>query len=150
MAAKNTTKDVADKLSVLLADSYILTLKTQAYHWNVKGEHFAALHKMFEEQYNELAPAIDEVAERIRALGQITPASFDEFSKLSSVKSTGGQPKWTEMVENLLKDHKTAAASARTVIEAAEAVDDSVSADLATERVAFHDKTIWMLGALVS
>lgn len=148
--AKNTTKGVAEKLSILLADTYILTLKTQAYHWNVKGEHFSSLHKMFEAQYNELAPAIDDVAERIRALGQITPASFEEFAGLSSLKSTGGQPDWKVMVENLLKDHKTAAASAKTVIETAEAVDDAVSADLATERAAFHDKAAWMLGALIS
>lgn len=150
MAAKNTTKDVADKLAVLLADSYTLALKTQGYHWNVVGEHFIALHEMFGKQYDELAPAIDEIAERIRALGHVTPATFEEFAKLATLKNEGGQPKWQKMVEGLRDGHKAASKSAAAVIEVAGEVGDDVSADLATERTAYHDKAAWMLGALVS
>jgi starvation-inducible DNA-binding protein len=150
MDARNTSSDVARKLSVLLADSYVLALTTQGFHWNVVGEHFNSLHAMFGTQYDELAPAIDEIAERIRAIGHVAPASFDEFARLATVKGVSGQPKWQQMVETLRDAHKAASKSAAEVIEVAGDVGDDVSADLATERAAWHDKTAWMLGALIA
>ncbi len=149
MAKSNANKPVADALGVLLATSYTLALKTQAYHWNVVGEQFVQLHELFGEQYAELNAANDEIAERIRALGQVTPASFGEFAELSLIKSEGGQPKAAKMVEALRDGHAAAAKAARAVIEAAEKVGDDASADLATERIAAHDKAAWMLGALL-
>src|SRR6266404_1348661 len=99
-------KEIADSLSQLLADTYTLYLKTQNFHWNVKGPHFYSLHKMFEEQYQELAAAVDEIAERIRALGSYTPASFSQFASLSSLKEATSEINADTIIQKLLKDHE--------------------------------------------
>lgn len=140
--------EVVESLSRLLADTYTLYLKTQNYHWNVTGPHFQALHAMFEEQYVELRAAVDVIAERIRALGAPSPGSYAEFSAATGVKEQqGSPPEAMEMVRTLAGDHETVAASARRVVEVAEAAGDVATADLATDRLACHDKFAWMLRA---
>lgn len=136
---------VIDELSKLLANSYTLYLKTQNYHWNVTGPMFTTLHTLFETQYTELAAAVDEVAERIRALGEFAPGSLTAFSKLAVVKEETGRPPAKEMIQNLAGDQDTVTAAARAVIEAAEKNGDQASIDLATRRQEAHQKNAWML-----
>ena len=136
------------RLETLLADSYTLYLKTQNFHWNVTGPHFPALHPLFETQYRALAEAVDEIAERIRALGAYAPGSYRQFAVLSSIEEAGdNQPRAMEMVRQLASDHEAAAKTCGKLIEAAQAVGDEVSADLGIERRNFHEKTAWMLRA---
>jgi starvation-inducible DNA-binding protein len=136
---------VIDALSVLLASSYTLYLKTQNYHWNVTGPMFTTLHTLFETNYTELAAAVDEIAERIRALGAFAPGSFSAFNELSAVKEDIGRPDAKEMIRVLVADQEVIADSARRVIAAAEDAGDQASADLATRRLDVHAKTAWML-----
>jgi starvation-inducible DNA-binding protein len=138
-------KPVVDALSALLADSYTLYLKTHNYHWNVTGPMFTTLHTLFETEYNELALAVDEVAERIRALGAFAPGSYSAFGKLSAVKEETAHPDAKEMIRNLVADQATVVASARRVIETAEAAGDEASVDLGVRRVLVHEKNAWML-----
>lgn len=136
---------VVEPLSVLLASSYTLYLKTHNYHWNVTGPMFTTLHTLFETQYTELALAVDEIAERIRALGAFAPGSYSAFARLSTVSEEKGRPAAKEMINNLVGDQEKLAAAARQVIEAAEAARDQASADLATRRLDVHEKNAWML-----
>ncbi|HEX5042293.1 MAG TPA: DNA starvation/stationary phase protection protein [Candidatus Polarisedimenticolaceae bacterium] len=136
---------VVDELSKLLANSYTLYLKTQNYHWNVTGPMFTTLHTLFETQYTELAAAVDEVAERIRALGSFAPGSLGAFSKLAAVEEETGRPPAKDMIRNLATDQDTVSRSARAVIEAAEKNGDQASVDLATRRQEAHQKNAWML-----
>ena len=136
---------VVEGLSRLLADSYTLYLKTHNYHWNVTGPMFTTLHTLFETEYSELALAVDEIAERIRALGAPAPGSYSEFSRLADVKEASGSPKATEMIEDLVADQATLVTAARRVVEAAEAAGDQASADLGTRRIDVHEKNAWML-----
>jgi starvation-inducible DNA-binding protein len=145
-AARN---EIAQTLGKLLADSYTLYLKTHSFHWNVVGPQFVSLHTLFEQQYTELADAVDEIAERIRALGAKAPGSYAEFGKLSSIKDEPSAPAAQEMIRQLLADNTTAARSAQAVVEAAEAHDDVSTADLATQRVTVHEKAAWMLQSLL-
>ena len=142
-------QSIAAALAKLLADTYTLYLKTQGCHWNVTGPRFYDLHKLFEEQYTELAAANDEIAERIRALGARAPASYSEFKQLASIDELAGTPAATEMLRQLLADNRTAVRSAQAVVEAAEAHDDVGSADLATQRIRAHEKAAWMLDSLL-
>jgi starvation-inducible DNA-binding protein len=134
-----------DALSRLLADSYTLYLKTHNYHWNVTGPMFTTLHSLFMTQYTELSLAVDEIAERLRALGAYAPGSYTEFGKLGKVREETGRPKAHDMIRNLVEDQRIVAEAARAVIQAAEAVDDVATADLGTRRVDVHDKNAWML-----
>ncbi len=143
--SKQSKQLVAEELSKLLASSYTLYLKTHNYHWNVTGPMFTTLHSLFEVQYTELAIAVDQIAERIRAVGAFAPGSYTAFAKLTSVKEETGQPEAKEMIRNLVSDQKAVAEAARRVIEAAEAIRDQPSADLATRRVDIHEKNAWML-----
>ena len=144
MAIKATAGTVA-ALNKLLADSYTLYLKTHNYHWNVTGLMFTTLHTLFMTQYSELALAVDQIAERIRALGSYAPGSYAEFAKLSGIREAKGHAKATQMIKDLVADQKKVTASARAVFAAAEAVDDQASADLATQRMDVHEKNAWML-----
>ena len=140
------TKDtVVEELSVLLATTYTLYTKTQNYHWNVTGPMFTTLHTLFETQYTELATAIDEIAERIRARGAFAPGSASEFARLSLVAEDNGRTPAKRMIGNLVADQQKASDAARRVIEAAEAVDDQASVDLGTRRLDVHEKNAWML-----
>ncbi len=141
---------IAEGLSRLLADSYTLYLKTHNYHWNVEGPMFTTLHLMFEEHYNELALAVDEIAERIRTLGEPAPATYREFSALSSIEEDTDRPDATEMIRRLVSGHETVVRTARSVFPAVEAANDEPSADLLTQRMQVHEKTAWMLRSLLA
>ena len=140
-------KKSADAVSKLLADTYTLYLKTHGYHWNVEGPHFQQLHIQFMDQYTEMWTAVDELAERVRALGHYAPGSYAEMSKLSSIGEETGNPDWKTMVVNLAQGHQAVAKSAREVLRIAEDVGDDATADIVAPRVTLHEKTAWMLRA---
>jgi len=143
-------QEVTAELSRLLADSYTLYLKTHNYHWNVTGKMFDTLHKMFEQQYTELAMAVDELAERIRALGHPAPGSYASYAKLATVADPGdGVPKAEEMVRHLVSDHETVVRTSRDVLRVSEKAGDDVTTDLVTGRMRIHEKTAWMLRSLL-
>jgi starvation-inducible DNA-binding protein len=144
--AKDVTELVAG-LSRLLADTYTLYVATQGYHWNVTGPTFPQLHAMFEVQYIELRDAADLIAERIRALGKVSPGSLAEFQTLASVKDGGKAADATTMVRNLAESHETIARTARPLVKVAEDAVDVATADLVTGRIVAHEKTAWMLRA---
>ncbi len=141
---------IADGLSRLVADTYTLYLKTHNYHWNVTGPMFQTLHLMFEAQYNELALAVDLIAERIRALGAPAPGSYREFSALSSVPEEEDRPDATEMIRRLVAGQETVARTARSVFPTVERAHDEATADLLTQRLQVHEKTAWMLRSLLA
>ncbi|MDZ7681309.1 MAG: Dps family protein [Fodinibius sp.] len=138
-------KEIAHELSKVLADSYMLYLKTHNYHWNVTGELFHSLHEQFEGQYTELADAIDEIAERIRALGYRAPGTFKEFNELTSIKEEEEEPKALEMVRRLALGNEQVLRTAREALEPADSAGDEATIDLLTERLHTHAKTAWML-----
>lgn len=140
---------IADALAQLLADSYTLYLKTHNYHWNVTGPHFGALHAMFEVQYNDLALAVDEIAERIRALGHFAPGSYAEFGARTAVPEAQGHPDAMTMVRDLAQDHETVAKAAAATITVAAAAGDEPTAGMATNRQEVHEKAAWMLRAFL-
>ncbi|MDK1016343.1 MAG: Dps family protein [Actinomycetota bacterium] len=140
---------ITESLSVLLADSYNLYLKTHGYHWNVTGPMFRTLHLMFEDEYTELADAVDEIAERIRSLGHMAPASFSSYGALSSIHDDTDVPEAMTMVANLVEAHETVARSGRATLGVAEGAGDPVTVDLATRRLEVHEKTAWMLRSLL-
>lgn len=140
---------VANSLANLLADSYSLYLKTHNFHWNVTGPMFNTLHLMFETHYTELALAVDLVAERIRALGFIAPATYSEFAKLTKIEEHDGGIDANRMIKHLIKAHETVIKTAREVLPLSEAANDQVTLDLLTQRLQVHEKTVWMLRSLV-
>ncbi len=142
-------RKIADGLSRLLADSYTLYLKTHNFHWNVTGPMFNTLHLMFEGQYTELATAVDEIAERIRALGFPAPGSYTQFAALASIKEAEGVPSAEEMIRQLAEDQETVVRTARSVFPVVDAANDEPSADLLTQRMQIHEKTAWMLRSML-
>jgi starvation-inducible DNA-binding protein len=142
-------KSMADGLSRLLADTYTLYLKTHNFHWNVTGPMFQTLHLMFETQYNELALAVDQIAERIRALGHPAPGTYAEYARLSSIPESAGVPKAQDMVRLLVEGQEAVVRTARSVFPAAEKAGDGPTADLLTQRMQVHEKTAWMLRSLL-
>ena len=142
-------KTIAEGLSRLLADSYTLYLKTHNYHWNVTGPQFNTLHTMFEAQYTELATAVDEIAERIRALGITAPGSYREFAELTSVEESVGGESADEMIRQLVAGQETIVRTARGAFPAADEANDEPSADLLTQRMQIHEKNAWMLRSMV-
>ena len=142
-------KDIAEGLSRLLADTYTLYLKTHNFHWNVTGPMFQTLHLMFETQYNELALAVDLIAERIRALGFPAPGTYVDFGRLSSIPEEQGVPPAQEMIRKLVKGHEAVVRTARTVFPVVEKASDEPTADLLTQRMQIHEKTAWMLRSLL-
>ena len=141
---------IAAGLSRLLADSYTLYLKTHNYHWNVTGPQFNTLHQMFEEQYTELATAIDEIAERIRALGVKAPGSYGEFAALTDIAEGSGEESAEEMIRQLAIGQETVVRTARTAFPAADAAHDEPTADLLTQRMQLHEKNAWMLRSMLA
>lgn len=142
-------KSIANGLNHLLADTYTLYLMTHNFHWNVKGPMFNTLHLMFETQYNELALAVDLIAERIRALGFPAPGTYSEFTKLTSIKEVKGQPSATEMIKHLVHGQEAVVKTARGLFPAVEKVSDEPTADLLTQRMQLHEKNAWMLRSLL-
>lgn len=140
---------IADGLSNVLANTYTLYLKTHNFHWNVTGPMFSTLHLLFETQYDELALAVDSVAERIRALGVYAPGSFTQFKDLSSVKEETSVPSAVEMIQQLAKDNETVSKVCREVLPLSGKVDDEPTNDLLTQRMQIHEKNAWMLRSLL-
>ncbi|MEM8612466.1 MAG: Dps family protein [Cyanobacteria bacterium P01_H01_bin.105] len=140
---------IADGLSRTLADTYTLYLKTHNFHWNVTGPMFQTLHLMFEGQYNELALAVDAIAERIRALGFPAPGTYSEYAKLSSISETEGVPTAEEMIALLVEGQEAVARTAREVFAIADEANDEPTADLLTQRLQIHEKNAWMLRSLL-
>jgi starvation-inducible DNA-binding protein len=136
---------VAEILKKVLASSYILSLKTQNYHWNVKGPHFKQLHDLFGEQYNELNTAIDDIAERIRALGINAPANYSIYQSLSEIKDGKEDQDSASMVKDLANDQKKIVDDLNIAIEVAQKAGDESTADLAIGRITAHEKNRWML-----
>jgi len=143
-------EEIATGLSKLLADSYSLYLKTHNYHWNVTGPQFNTLHTMFEGQYTELATAVDEIAERIRALGIRAPGSYSAFAKLTAVDEGTGEESAEEMIRQLVIGQETVVRTARQAFPAAEAANDEPTADLLTQRMQIHEKNAWMLRSMLA
>ncbi len=147
---QNARKSVAEALNATLADTYALYMKTHAYHWNVTGPQFHTLHIMFEEQYREMWTALDEIAERVRALGVFAPSSGKALAELAVIENADETPPAaTAMIESLLDGHETLIRRAREGLSIAEEVGDAASADLFTVRIQTHEKTAWMLRALI-
>ena len=140
---------IAEGLSRLLADSYTLYLKTHNYHWNVTGPQFGSLHTMFEQQYTELALAVDEIAERIRSLGIRAPGSYAEFAKLTSIKEATGAETAADMIRQLVTGQETVVRTARQAFPVADEASDEPTADLLTQRMQSHEKNAWMLRSML-
>ena len=143
-------QQIAGGLSKLLADSYSLYLKTHNYHWNVEGPLFNTLHLMFEQHYTELATAVDEIAERIRALGVKAPGSYTAFGALTNIDEASGDETAEEMIRQLVIGQETVARTAREAIKAADAASDEPTADLLTQRMQIHEKNAWMLRSMLA
>jgi starvation-inducible DNA-binding protein len=142
-------REIADGLGRVLADPYMLYLKTHAFHWTVEGPMFNTLHAMFMEQYTELWNAVDSVAERIRALGFPAPGTYREFSALTSIEETPGSPRALQMVRLLVAGHETLARTLRSVFPVAEKASDESTVDLLTQRLPVHETTGWMLRSIL-
>lgn len=136
---------ISDGLSVLLADSYALYLKTQNFHWNITGSEFYSLHLLFEKHYEEMAEALDEIAERIRALGFYIDASFTGFKNLTAISEEHRVRTAKEMIQELLKCHEIVVRQVRNLAEIAEQENDTATGDLLGRRLNFHEKASWML-----
>lgn len=147
--AEANRKAIAEGLGRLLADSYTLYLKTHNFHWNVTGPMFNTLHAMFEQQYTELATAVDEIAERIRALGEPAPGSYADFGTLTSIDEAEGVPNATEMLRQLVTGQETVVRTARDIFPLVDEVNDEPTADLLTQRMSIHEKNAWMLRSML-
>lgn len=142
---KKNREKVAEGLKILLADSYTLYLQTHNFHWNVTGPQFRDLHLMFEEQYTELATAVDDIAERIRTLGVSAPGTYKAFAELSTIQEVEGVPEAQEMTRTLMQNHELVVKTCRDVLKLAEEADDESSLALVSDRMRIHEKTAWML-----
>lgn len=148
--ANRDTGTLAKHLSYALADSYILYLQTQGAHWNVVGPTFYTLHKLTEEQYEDLADAIDTIAERIRALGEIAPSSFSEFVTLSTLESEPATSSAKQLITMLVNSNQAVADRMRKSVAEAEKANDVYTADLLTARIGAHKEAAWMLRSLLA
>ena len=140
---------IAGGLSRLLADTYVLYLKTHSFHWNVEGPMFQTLHLMFMGQYTETWNAIDPIAERIRSLGHYAPGSYKQYVKLATVKESEGVPRAEKMIAELIDGQEAVARTARSVLPLADAANDQPTLDLLTQRLDIHEKNAWMLRSLL-
>jgi starvation-inducible DNA-binding protein len=143
-------KKIAEGLARLLADSYTLYLKTHNYHWNVEGPMFNTLHTLFEQQYQELATAVDEIAERIRALGVKAPGSYSEFAKIATIEEAEGGENAEEMLRQLVLGQESVVRTAREVFPVVDKNHDEPTADLLTQRMQTHEKNAWMLRSMLA
>lgn len=141
---------IADGLSKLLADSYTLYLKTHNYHWNVTGPLFNTLHLLFEQQYIELATAVDVIAERIRALGLPAPGSYKAYAELTSIEEDTTVPPAEEMIRELVKGQEAVVRTARSIFPVVDKASDEPTADLLTQRMQIHEKNAWMLRSMLN
>jgi starvation-inducible DNA-binding protein len=141
---------IATGLSRLLADTYTLYLKTHNFHWNVTGPMFQTLHLMFEQQYNELALAVDLIAERVRTLGFPAPGTYREFAAVTSIQEAAGVPSAEEMIRQLVAGQEAVVRTARAAFPIADEANDQPTLDLLTQRMQTHEKTAWMLRSLLA
>ena len=148
--SKEDREQIAAGLGRLLADSYTLYLKTHNYHWNVEGPQFNTLHQMFETHYIELAAAVDEIAERIRALGEKAPGSYSAFQTLATISEVSGDESAEDMIRELVLGQEAVVRTARDVLPAAGAASDEPTADLLTQRMQIHEKNAWMLRSMLA
>ena len=149
--AENNRKNVADELSKLLANEYVLFTKTKNAHWNVEGLDFYDKHQLFDNQANQLASTIDSVAERIRTLGFAAPASLKAFLELTTLQETVlDSNKSTEFIKDLLSAHETIILQLRSNISLfADSYKDFGSSDFITGLLQEHEKTAWILRTLL-
>ena len=140
-------KTIAAGLSRLLADTYAVYLKTHGYHWNVRGPEFFSLHNMLEQQYRDQWAALDDIAERIRALGELAPQGYGAFANLTSIRDGEPEKDAPDMLRELMRDHETLIATMRSALDVADGDGDDVTVDLLTQRLAAHEKFAWMLRA---
>jgi starvation-inducible DNA-binding protein len=143
-------RECAEALSKVLADTFLLYLKTHNFHWNVEGPQFLALHEKFEDQYRELWNSIDDIAERIRALGEPAPGTTDKLRTLSEIAENQAIPMASEMLRELINDNETAAGTIRAALSTAEAAGDEATAGLLSDRLAYHEKQLWMMRSMAS
>lgn len=143
-------RELAGRLEEVLADTYLLYVKTQGFHWNVVGPLFYGLHKLTEQQYQDFAEAIDAMAERIRAIGFPSPGSFAEFSKKSTIEEETGTPSAEEMIQQLVDDNESCSRRLHKAVTKAEEIGDVKTADLLTDRIGRHDENAWMLRSLLN
>ena len=134
---------------VAFASSFAFYLKAHNFHWNVTGPQFTSLHQLFMTQYTEQWTALDQIAERIRALGHAAPATYTEFHKLASIKEVNGVPKAEEMVRHLVMAQEATARTARNLFPLVDKANDQPTADLLTQRIEIHEKTAWMLRSIL-
>ncbi|MFT4089889.1 MAG: Dps family protein [Asticcacaulis sp.] len=146
-AAVDSDKKVAHELSKVLADTFTLYQKTHGYHWNVRGPSFRSLHLLFEEQYNEIWTSVDDIAERIRALGAIAPQGAGALGNLTSIKDGDPTGSAQDFLQDLKSGHETVIATLKSLVEIAEEAGDVSTADLATQRLTAHEKHLWMIKA---
>jgi len=137
--------DIASALNKVLADSYALYLKTHGYHWNVRGPNFQSLHVLLEGQYQDEWAALDDIAERIRALGELAPQGYAAFGNLSSIKDGDPEQDWEGMFNELKTDNETVIATLRAAFPVADEAGDEATADLLTQRLTAHEKHAWMI-----
>ena len=147
--SEEARQEIVGGLSSLLADTYTLYLKTHNFHWNVTGPMFQSLHTLFEQEYTELAIAVDDIAERIRTLGYPAPGSYSEYTELASIEETRGVPEAEEMIRLLVEANEAVVRTARSAFPAAEKANDESTADLLTERMRTHEKNAWMLRSIL-
>lgn len=143
------TRKTPTLLKEILADTYTLYLKTQNYHWNVTGPNFRSLHLMFEEQYTDLAAAVDTLAERLRSLGERAPGSFKEFLALTTIKEAKDKVNGAAMVKDLVDSNHAVIARLEKLLQAADKEGDEVTTDLMVQRLTVHQKAAWMLQATI-
>jgi starvation-inducible DNA-binding protein len=142
-------EQIACELSHVLADSFVLYLKTHNFHWNVTGPMFQTLHVMFMDQYTELWNALDLIAERIRSLGFAAPGSHKAYVEMASIKEETGVPDAKDMIRQLVDGQEAVTRTLRKAFEVADAANDQPTADLLTQRMEIHEKNAWMLRSLL-
>lgn len=148
--SEKARKDCAEALSRVLADTYLLYLKTHNFHWNVEGANFRSLHLMFEEQYRELWDAVDVLAERIRALGQYAPGTYGKFRALATIEDNENVPAADDMLSELIADNGKVAKTIRMALRIAQDSGDDASEGLLADRLTAHEKQVWMMKSMLA
>jgi starvation-inducible DNA-binding protein len=147
---KQEKKECVEALSKVLSDTFILYLKTHGYHWNVEGPQFLGLHQLFEVQYRDLWNSIDEIAERIRALGHRAPGTTERFRQLAEIKENSQVPTAKDMLHELASDNEAAARTLRAALATAHAAGDEATAGLLADRLTYHEKQVWMMKSMMA
>lgn len=143
-------KNISELLSDILVETYQLTIRSHVYHWNVVGPLFKPIHELTEEHYQTLFAATDVIAERIRALGSLAPASLAQTGSFAPDGKDVGELSAADMVDDLITSHETAVRKMREGAKLAGDHDDVVTGDMLTERMAFHEEALWMLRSIIA